>query len=751
MWLRASLVALLLPALALGQGKKDRPGWRAEAKKRLTPAQVKVLASQGFVVGDETCKQVFTPYIHSDLPVFVTSDSLLNAFHVLLEESVYRLERVNAARLPAFLEYTVGRLDKAAEGVSDKPALLRAAKRRARVFLGTALRLHKEGAGTFDDATSKLIAAEVARVTAARAVTKPEWLGPRDRGFVALDYSRFRPRGFYTRTPELQRYFRAVSWLQAIPFRVEKDEELLAAFLLSRAAVVPDDPKREAVWQGAAVLDSFREFLGSGDDWGLGVFNWFDRTAKEPPTVEILRANLMKEARADSRPRINDHLAFLPDDPKAVAEVSIRMAPARRLPDAVLFQRITDPRHHLKRKWPGGLDLAAALGSAHARRQLGKADGKELLALLDANKGLLVGTHGPRDEGAGPPLSTSSLYTQYLASLGTLLATSEPDWPAFMKGDPWQAKTCQTALAGWAQMRHTWVLQAKLQITYLSALPRPSGFVEPVPEFYRVFGRLCKRMETVLGRAGAFADDHRAGPRDVDELYAQQRIAGEVLAFERVIDILERADVVKRGAEAYRRLSEEDRKEVRVLTKRLDQRDPGGLEKPEQFRAYLDGLWKGRAKSAHKLAGSDVPLGFRWEALRECCTRLEILSHKQLRGRPFALEEKGFLTGYGKLLAELMFYDGESYVNPRDDAPRVVDVFAGGGKFLEVGIARPRPIYVLYPWQGKEVLCRGAILPYHEWIHGERLTDEAWRRLLKTPDRPPQPAWTRVLTEGAGR
>ena len=60
-----------------------------------------------------------------------------------------------------------------------------------------------------------------------------------------------------------------------------------------------------------------------------------------------------------------------------------------------------------------------------------------------------------------------------------------------------------------------------------------------------------------------------------------------------------------------------------------------------------------------------------------------------------------------------MFYDGNSYVSPNDDAPRVVDVFSNPntGKVLEAGVARPRALYVLYPLKGSESLSwRGASL-----------------------------------------
>jgi hypothetical protein len=633
--------------------------------------------------------------------------------------------------------------------------MLAASARRAKIFLGTAICLADDKARTFDEGTSKLVRQEVARITAAVEVSKPDWLGAPDPGFVTLDYSRFRPRGFYTRSPQLERYFRAISWLQAIPFRVKNEEELLAALILSRAAVVPPDAKFLAARRGRTVLSSLGDFFGSGDDWGLDVLERYHQDIEQgtganergKSIVAELRADLLKRAKEDQRPQINDHLAFIPDDPGAVAEVTIRVAPPFRLPDAVLLQRTTDPRR-FNRPWPSGLDVASGLGSAHARRHLAKAGGKELLARIDSNKALLVGPDGLSDE-YSPSRFSRPLYAEYLACLATLATTVEPDWPIYMKGEAWQAKTCQTVLAGWSQMRHTWVLQAKLSVTYLSRSPRVPGFVEPVPEFYRELGRLCQRITLALNHAGAFADDDRVTGRK-NQIEREMHSAG-VVDIDEALHILERSDLLKQGAAALRKLSTDERTKITRVTEFLGEKDLAGQGRPEQFQILRDRLRKERDKLIRQIDEEGVALASRWQSLRECCARLECLSHKQLRGRDFATEEEAYLRRFGELLAWLMFYEGNSYLSPHDDAPRVVEVFARGSQLLEVGIARPRAIYVLYPWQGQEVLCRGAVLPYHEFIHGERLTDEAWRCLINTRNRPAQPTWLMLLTKGANR
>jgi hypothetical protein len=450
-----------------------------------------------------------------------------------------------------------------------------------------------------------------------------------------------------------------------------------------------------------------------------------------------LCARLLENARDSDAPQINDQLAFLPDDPDAVAEVTIRVATPYRLADGVLFQRTTDLRV-IKRQWPSGLDLAAALGSPFARQQLEKSDGKELLAIIDRNAKPLFQMQ-ERDKYASE-LYKPSLYKEYLACLGTLLTTKEPDWPAFMNGEAWQAKTCQTALASWAQMRHTWVLQSKLQVEYESASREHPGFIEPVPEFYGQFERLCTGSYAQLARAGAFEGEMQAWNQRRDR-YADREIQGMVVPeLEEFLQEVDTAGVARRGVEAFRALPEKTRSAAQNLSNHLRLSDPATLDRPEQFAAWLEAMRKEVDRFARE--GADiVPLAWRWESLRQICSRLELLSHKQLRGRQFSDDEATFLRGYGKNLAGILLYDGNSYIKPRDDAPRVVDIFGNGGKFLEVGIARPRAIYVLYPWKGKEILCRGAVLPYREFIHGERLTDEAWRTLLNTPDAPAPPAW----------
>ena len=139
-----------------------------------------------------------------------------------------------------------------------------------------------------------------------------------------------------------------------------------------------------------------------------------------------------------------------------------------------------------------------------------------------------------------------------------------------------------------------------------------------------------------------------------------------------------------------------------------------------------------------------------WERFERVSRQLEVISHKQLRHVDLNRSEVAFIKSYGDIIAGIMLYGGNSYLEPRDDVPRVVDVYANPqkGGYLHVGIARARKMYILYPWKGKAVLCEGAILPYYEFVSTSRLTDKSWKERLDSDKRPSLPKWLSPVVSG---
>src|SRR5438270_897339 len=166
-----SLALLLATSIARSQrpsaaGPEDdsKVQWRDVVERMKWPAvDVEKLGKNKVLVNHESYKQVFEPYFGVTLPVFVTSDSLLNAYHVLYEESVLRLERAQAAKLPGLLRPVWIRLDGIDKGVTGDAVLAKNARQRAQVVIGTAMRLLSDEPlkPAPDDETAAIIAREV--------------------------------------------------------------------------------------------------------------------------------------------------------------------------------------------------------------------------------------------------------------------------------------------------------------------------------------------------------------------------------------------------------------------------------------------------------------------------------------------------------------------------------------------------------------------------------------------------------------
>jgi hypothetical protein len=59
-------------------------------------------------------------------------------------------------------------------------------------------------------------------------------------------------------------------------------------------------------------------------------------------------------------------------------------------------------------------------------------------------------------------------------------------------------------------------------------------------------------------------------------------------------------------------------------------------------------------------------------------------------------------------------------------------------------------MYVLCLWADTVVLCKGAVLPYHEFVHGRRLTDDDWKATLDSSQSPAVPVRLAPVMTGEG-
>jgi Protein of unknown function (DUF3160) len=723
---------LLLLALTIQADAETGSGWRVG----LDPDLAARLERDGIaVLANRPLRQVFRPYIAARRPVFVTSDAVLAGYHSLFEESVIRIERDRAAHLPEVLSRLLKSLDAQTKSALVKPpldeALGRAAHRRVRLTIATAEVLLAGNPTFASESDESLVRQQAARIERAEGTSIPAWLGPPTDGFLELDHARFRPRGPYDRDEALRRYFRAVSWLQAIPFRMNHEEEVLAMLLLREAfkervksGVRPVNPAdRERALREARKLNCLRGYprlLAPGDDPYLSNLP----LAPDLPVDGKMLTVWLEKIREDARsPWIQDQLA-------TSLVSSLRILPAGRLPDSALFTATSLGLPQSGPRMPSPLEVTSVLGCAWSRARLAKAEGKSMLLLVD----------GMRDA-----FAAENLYAETLRCLAALLDPAEPDAPDLFRGEAWKVKSAQTALSSWALLRHTWVLQAKGSESTTGMTDDRAGYVEPDPEFFGRLHRLTVRTHRLLTEEGAVGiDGSRARvARALVDLTRSIRERGLPLAKKEWIGCGRhswmRTEFLFRtlGLRSFADLKEHEKEDaLRRLSEFCDHLlDPGRTLGAELERA---------------LRWMETDLQSLWRRLEVMTARLECLAHKQLRGAPLNESDEEFLKGFGMDLANVMQYESNSGRSPNDDALRVVDVHyhPQQGLRLLVGVARPRLFLVLYPWKGRKVLCQGSVLSYRELTGPKPLTNAEWKTMLDGDAPPVGPAWRHRIEAG---
>ena len=700
---------LVLALLACPAGAEEDPPppktWREQAgRAKLPEAVLDRLARDGFALTTRTTRQAFSPYVGAELPIFVTADSVLAGYQVVMEETLLRFETVRAASMARELELLARSAAERQPTAIASPETWAQAKRRIAIVLGVAITLAGGTPQKTDGDVKPIIDAEVARIVAAKERRWPHWL-PQREPTAAFDYGEFEPRGIYT-SPTLAPYFRATRFLQLVPFYTDDDVDFLAAILLATY-----------LYEVQGIPDLFRDLdalLPHSDHYTIYDLSWAaSLNALQRPSLNDLRKAATTSNTMFADNDLVDHNRRVRDRPSA------RILPAARLPDALLLA----PDAQGLAPQPGrlGLLVGAALGSEEAFGRLSKDEQARLQA-----RGDLVG-------------DANDFYRQHLRCLATLLDAPERDAPALFGSVPWRLRTLQSALAGWAQLRHTWVLQSKPNCVLSGLSEDPAGFVEPVPRFFARMRALCDQARERFSAS-------------FDKTYARALLVARLTRF------LRKADAPTEPARDWHRDKRADtdaRWEAEALATFLGATNPD--EAPPATVAA-------RIRSTVKLLASDEPLpadlaehveksvddlSSYWTSMARGCQTLELLAHKQLRGAAFNEADNRWLETYGKRLAAWMFYGETSALAPYDDAPRIVDVLVrptltGPSSYDLVGVGHPQMLYVRYPWKGRDVLCQGAVMPYAEFSHSARLPDLDWRQQLETKavPRSRRPAWT---------
>lgn len=471
----------------------------------LEPAQKRGLGDNGFVVLQDEWTggygRLYDRAYHRHLPIVITSDSILHAWHRSYDEILIEFETETAiAALRELLRRQHRALGQRIEAGTVPPSMA-AAARDLDLYLTVARRLldDKKVGGHHPDVAQE--AGTLVEDVLALAPKSARVIGERAH---TIDFSMFKPRGHYNAKPELQRYFRAMSWVQRIPFRLQNqgqpgqrralDRQAADAMLLTLA--VTDD---KALDQWSRLDTLLTAAVGEQDNATL-----LELDAKMPDWIADLPGYAATKDAAvlarlgkmmAGRERIISAVLGAPrNGPRIDLPTNFYAIGQRFISDSNVLGQVVFDRIPGKRMEPSVFDVQFALGSNRAG------------ALL---RGELTtyGYQGRLHElrTAFDALSeddwSRSVYNGWLAAIRSLNLPERPEaLPEAMRTKAWANKTLSTQLASWAELRRDSTLYAKQSFTMVPLCDFPDAYVEPVPEF---FGQMVALHDTGLRMAAA--------------------------------------------------------------------------------------------------------------------------------------------------------------------------------------------------------------------------------------------------------
>jgi len=489
----------------------------------LTDAQLAALKANGFVVKAPTSNadsiynefyQAYESQRYEEQPIFVTTDSIFHVYHLVFDKMLRDLEKdtfIDTLKdLTTTMVIATNTQYQSLKGTSLEDAALRNA-----AYFSVAANLLGTGDPVLDEA-KPFVDAELALINAHQGTdVSPLWLRSdqsEDMQYIE-DYSQYIPRGHYTRSPELEAYFKAMMWYGRMNFRLKDSFETQRALLLTqaiRSATSTTGLSALTLWH--TIYDPTVFIVGKSDDLGFDEYGKIsDAVFGENPDPQSFADSAKLQTFIDTAknlpaPQVNSMWVYIWQDQKDVTQ-GFRLMGQRFTLDQYVFGQVmwrkvgTDDQ---PRDLPKALDFFAAQGSDLATNlldQMGETKYANYSTQLDKVKGEVAKL--------GPDSWTQNLYWTWLYSLQAVTAVKGPQFPVFMQSDAWARKDLQTALSSWTELKHDTILYSKQVMAEMGGggyETAPKGYVEPNPEAYSRLLALAQMTESGLVSRNILSD-----------------------------------------------------------------------------------------------------------------------------------------------------------------------------------------------------------------------------------------------------
>jgi hypothetical protein len=463
----------------------------------LTAAQKSFLAKNGFVVihsqeeqfGDireETAGRTGQPY-------YLTTDAAFHSLHLLFDDLLKTIEREYFR--PQMIAITRAALDQVLAFLPQVQGTpIEAETGQSLAYLSVALKLF-DPAAEIDPSVADLVSRQVDQIMAA---------GGRDYSVIfgdfEDDYGAYKPVGHYAGDPDLEAYFRGMTWYGHMHFRLTDPEN--PGFVPSRLPLIVTLALRRALVNGQPASDVWASMhrtltfiIGPSDDTGpLEYAALMDQIYGDSPSI----ADLADESRwqeflsqSDMLPAPQINSLFVVSTKDLAPEKGWRFMGQRFTLDGMIFQnlifdKVQPKADGTRRDFPSGLDVMAAFGSAPALAELELQSATGFPNYSDQMQKMQQAVRAQPES-----QWLERFYDGWLYSFFPVLLVKDASYPAYMQSSAWGYKDLNAALGSWAELKHDTILYTKMPEGAGGGGPPRSGptpsYVEPNPDaFYRM-------------------------------------------------------------------------------------------------------------------------------------------------------------------------------------------------------------------------------------------------------------------------
>ena len=442
------------------------------------------LSRYGFAIVPTQHQQLFHVYEQNDyhqFPSFVTTDLYLQLYHLYFDAMLRDIEEQQFYKLLGQF-CSEAQEQFAGRQFADAGLDTLAATSWLHTYFTVANALLQEQAPKADS----VALAEYNQVMKSENGFS-EFLGYTDAMF---EYSLFRPRGHYTRSETLKRYFRTMMWLQTVPFQTDVPFDMFKASLLANK--VYTHKRLNALYK--QITEPLDWLMGAPDDVSIlqmGKLIADMATDDIDPNVLGKKIDEIAEKQTRLRPK------FL-----RTSRNKVRLMPQRYQPDAEVLQEMVDYESKTsKRPVPTGLDVFAAMGVSQAEKIL--AEELNEPKRWDGYKANMTRMK-QRMDSINWNENVANVWLSALTQLNDHPSLGgEGGGPYFMLTPQWGKKNLNAALASWAELKHDAILYAKQPMGAEcggGGPPDPvvKGYVEPNVKFWKRAITLLESTETLL-------------------------------------------------------------------------------------------------------------------------------------------------------------------------------------------------------------------------------------------------------------